>query len=226
MSAGYASDAGGQLPRGRHGLTHGAVVEHQRQRLIRAVPAAVRAKGYLALTVEDICAGAGVSRRTFYENFRDKEDCFLSSYRQHAQELLAAVGGAASVGGDWQERVRLGLAALLRHLTERPDLAHMGVIDMKAAGLPALAERDRTIMSLASLIGDDAVTIVSHPAPRLLWRTTAGAIAQLIYGYVLEQRTAELEELLPTIMYLVLVAVEGRTRAAARAGLLTDGPTS
>jgi AcrR family transcriptional regulator len=223
MPARFVSDAGGQLPRGRHGLTRGAVVEHQRQRLIRAVPAAVSAKGFLALTVEDICAGAGVSRRTFYENFRDKEDCFLSSYRQHGQELIAAVGGAASTAGDWQERVRLGLAALLRHLAERPDIAHMAVIDVMAAGLPALTERDRTIMALASLIGDDSLGIVSHPAPRLLWRTNAGAIAQLIYGYVLARRTAELEQLLPTIMYLVLVAVEGRARAAARAGLLTDG---
>jgi hypothetical protein len=80
-------------------------------------------------------------------------------------------------------------------------------------------------MSLASLIGDEAMTIAPRPAPRLLWRTTAGAIAQLMYGYVLTGRTAELEQLLPTSMYLVLVALEGPTRAAASAGLLVDGAT-
>src|SRR5438105_13490444 len=94
VSAEPATDDARQLPRGRHGLTRGAVVAHQRLRLLRAVPAAVRAKGYLALTVEDICAHAGVSRRTFYENFRDKEDCFITSYRQHNDELIAAVAAA------------------------------------------------------------------------------------------------------------------------------------
>ncbi len=132
------SDDPSQLPRGRHGLTHGAVVEHQRQRMIRAVPPAVREKGFVALTVEDIASRAGVSRRTFYENFRDKEDCFVTSYRQHAQELVAVVGGAAAAGADWHERTRFGLRAMLRHLAERPDLAYMAVIEVNAAGSAAL----------------------------------------------------------------------------------------
>jgi integrase len=47
------------------------VVEHQRHRLLQAVPGAVSAERTRGLTVEDICVWAGVSRRTFYENFRD-----------------------------------------------------------------------------------------------------------------------------------------------------------
>ena len=98
VAAEPATDTSRQLPRGRHGLTRGAVVAHQRDRLVRSVPTAVCAKGYLALTVEDICAEAGVSRRTFYENFRDKEDCFITSYRHYSDELITAVDAASSVG--------------------------------------------------------------------------------------------------------------------------------
>ena len=54
MPSGQWSTDPGQLPRGPHSLTRGAVVENQRQRLVRAVPAAVRDKGFAALTVEDI----------------------------------------------------------------------------------------------------------------------------------------------------------------------------
>jgi AcrR family transcriptional regulator len=210
-----------QLPRGRHGLTRGAVVEHQRQRLIRAVPAAVRARGFLAVTVEDISAQAGVSRRTFYENFRDKHDCFITSYRQHAQELQAVVAAAASAGGEWQERVRFGLAALLRFLAEQPDVAHMAVIEVMAAGPAALAERDKAVVSLAALIDEQALAATSDPPPALLLRTVSGAILELIYTRVLASRGAELEELLPTIMYMVLVASLGPAEAARKAGLLT-----
>jgi AcrR family transcriptional regulator len=196
------------------------VVEHQRQRLIRAVPGAVRAKGFVALTVEDISARAGVSRRTFYENFRDKEDCFMTSYRQHAQELMAVVAGAASAGGEWQEQARFALGALLRFLAQRPDLAHMAVIEVMAAGPAPLAERDQAIASLAALIGEEALVVAPDPAPRLMLRTVAGAILQLIYARVLADRADELEELLPTCMYMVLVAMHGPAGAAHRAGLL------
>src|SRR6201986_4970401 len=184
------TDDASQLPRGRHGLTHGAVVEHQRQRMIRAVPPAVREKGYVALTVEDISARAGVSRRTFYENFRDKEDCFMTSYRHHAQELLAVVAGAASAAEDWEERARFAIAALLRFFAQRPDYAHMGVIEVMAAGPAAVAERDQALSAIASLIGEEALALAPQPAPRLLLRTVAGGGLQLIYAWGLGGRNA------------------------------------
>lgn len=211
-----------QLPRGRHGLTRGAVVEHQRQRLIRAVPAAVHEKGYRALTVEDITTRAGVSRRTFYENFRDKEDCFVTSYRQHAEELMATVVAAGSAGVDPEERTVFALAAFLRFFAERPAVAHMGVIEVMAAGPAALAERDQTILALASLNSDNALMAVSGPTPGLLPRMIAGAILQLVYDMVLAGNADELEQLVPLSSYMMLVPRHGPREAAARAGLLSS----
>lgn len=212
-----------QLPRGRHGLTHGEVVENQRRRLIKAVPVAVREKGFAALTVEDICARAGVSRRTFYENFRDAEGCFVASYRYHVQELTAIVAGAATAGRDWQERARLAVLAVLRYLAQRPDVAHMAVVEVLAAGPAAVAERDRASALLRSLIGDEALAAAPEPAPRLLLEVFAGATLELISARVLEGGSASLDGLLPTIMYLVLVAAHGPAGAALRAGF-GDGP--
>jgi AcrR family transcriptional regulator len=176
----------------------------------------------LALTVEDISAQAGVSRRTFYENFRDKEDCFVTSYRQHADELIAVVAAAASVGDGWHERARFALGALLRFLAKRPAVARMAVIEVMAAGPAAIAERDRAVASLSALIGDEVFTLVPDPAPALLLQTIAGAALELIYGRVLGGRAGELEQLQGTLMYLVLVALHGPAGAAVRAGLLPD----
>lgn len=219
MTKSRSSSRAGALPRGRHRLTRGEVVENQRRRLIGAVPGAVQEKGFVGLTVEDISARAGVSRRTFYENFRDVEDCFAASYRQHAQELLAVVGGAAAAAGDSQQRARLALLAMLRYLAQRPDLAHMAVIEVLAAGPAVLVERDRAVALLTAVVGDEVLAAAPDPAPRLLLEVIAGAILQLIYARVLAGRTETLEELLPTSMYMVLVALHGPRGAAAKAGL-------
>jgi AcrR family transcriptional regulator len=211
-----------RLPRGRHGLLHGVVVENQRQRLIRAVPAVVREKGFVATRVEDLAARAGVSRKTFYENFHDKRDCFLASYRQYAQELGAMVGTATVTGTDWTERTRSALAAILRFFAARPDVAHMAVIEVMAAGPEALAERDAAVAGFAAVLGEEALADAPEPAPRLLLETIPGAISQLIYTSVLADRAEMLEELLPTIMYMVLVPMHGPLGAAAKAELAPE----
>jgi AcrR family transcriptional regulator len=202
-------------------LLPGAVVEHQRQRLIRAVPVVMSDKGFAAATVEDLAAEAGVSRKTFYENFHDKRDCFMVAYRQHAQELIAIVGSASAVGADWQERTRFAIASMLRYFAQQPEVARMAVIEVMAAGPEALAERDAAIANLAALLGEEALVAAPNPAPRLLLETSAGSISQLLYGQVLADRAAELDQLLPTIMYIVLVALYGPAGAAAKAGLIT-----
>ena len=61
---------------------------------------------------------------------------------------MATVVGATALGTDWRERGRFAMAALLRFLAERPDIAHMGVVEVMAAGPAALAERDRAVLAL------------------------------------------------------------------------------
>src|SRR3954449_5882078 len=69
-----------QLPKGRHGLSRAFIAHNQRERLLDAIANVVAEKGYAATRVADITDYAGVSRKTFYELFTDKEDCFLAAY--------------------------------------------------------------------------------------------------------------------------------------------------
>ena len=185
-----------------------------------ATAAVAREKGFLAMTVEDIAAGAGVSRRTFYENFRDKTDCFLATYDDAAQTLLARVDAAAAKGRDWEEQVRLALAATLRVFAAAPDMAYMGVIEVLAAGPEALERRDAAVRALTRLIAtDEAFAVADERPPSLLAEHIAGAISQLIYGEVLRGRASELQGLLPQCMYIVLAPMFGPLGATQRAGL-------
>ena len=111
-----------RLPRGRHGLPREAVTESQRNRIHQAMIEVVSARGYPETRVVDVIGVAGVSRKTFYELFESKEDCFLAAYDVLLGNLL---GEATDVfeskpGAPWAERVAAALDALLVHLARAP----------------------------------------------------------------------------------------------------------
>src|SRR3954471_7256007 len=103
------------LPRGPHRLEREVVLASQRGRLLDAIAKVVAEKGYAATSVADVIELAGVSRKTFYEHFRDKEACFLAAYDAGVDILLATMREA----GDTRSRVR----AYLETLAAEPDFA-------------------------------------------------------------------------------------------------------
>ena len=68
------------LPRHRHKLSRETVQKAQRRRILRATADAVADQGYRAATVADIVRRAGVSTRTFYELYADKEAAVCAVY--------------------------------------------------------------------------------------------------------------------------------------------------
>jgi AcrR family transcriptional regulator len=127
-----------QLPSGRHGLSRSFVESNQRERILRAVVEVASGSGYGALTVRDVIERAGVSRRTFYEYFENKEQAFLAAYDLVVGRLTEDVAASSAVGGTWSERIGLGLATFLDRLARDPALAHLCVIEILAAGRPAI----------------------------------------------------------------------------------------
>jgi AcrR family transcriptional regulator len=143
-----------RLPRGTHGLDPSLVAASQRTRLLEAVGRAVAEKGYAAATIDDIVRGAGVSKKTFYEHFQDKLECFLSAYEAASDELYEHVRAAQDGVADgapaaqvrangWLERTHAGIHAYLRWLAAEPALARVFLIEIAAAGPEALACRER-----------------------------------------------------------------------------------
>src|SRR5213596_3561078 len=98
------------------------VTRTQRERMLDAMARAVAAKGYAKVTVSDVVALAGVSRRTFYEHFSDKEECFLESYTTGARAVAADLAATVRASGrtDWHDRVSVGMHAYTRILAANP----------------------------------------------------------------------------------------------------------
>ena len=128
-----------KLPSGRHGLPREVVVRSQRERMVEAMIGVVAEKGYTEATVADIISTAGVSRATFYEQFADKEDCFVAAYGTVMERMLTFVADGFSKDGsdDWVVQIRGGMGALLTFLAENPVAARVGIVEGFAARYPA-----------------------------------------------------------------------------------------
>jgi AcrR family transcriptional regulator len=216
-------DKPGKLVRGRHPLTQQAVAESQRTRLLQAVSQVVAAKGYGAATVADVIAGAGVSRRTFYEFFPKLEDCFLAAYEDGVRRLFDAVRLAVTPlpRDDWRGRTRAALHAYFGTLASLPDATRAYAIEALAAGPRALQMRGRVMSQwLAQWRALDAVRCAAErqavPLDDAQLLAMAGGLEELVRDGVQQQGAAQLPRLAEPACRFALAVFEASTRAKPR----------
>lgn len=206
-----------QLPAGRHGLSRTFVEENQRQRIVDAVADVVSLTGYHAMSVEEIVAVAGVSRRTFYDKFHSKEDAFLAAYDAISKELLESIEAARDGSSTFPEGVVASLRAFLEYVAAHPQYGDACIVEVLAAGPRALERRNELMRALARLIHSDAEkTPRSMHPPALTAEAIVGGIYEIVYSRVLQGQTKELPALLPDLAYSVMLPYLGH-QAAERA---------
>ncbi len=199
-----------RLPRGKHGLSPQFVATNQRERLITATVTVVAEKGYGEATVADILEHSGVSRKTFYDLFTNKEDCFLSAYDLLIDTLADTVAAAFARGSSWAERIRNGLRALLELMADRPDGARVGLVEVQAAGPRALDRYDSAIRRFVPLFEQGrAESPYRDQLPPNISEAVLGGIAQVLYLRVLAGETAGLPDALDELLYFALVPYLG-----------------
>src|ERR1700722_5246473 len=105
-----------RLPHGPNGLGREEVARNQRARIFGAMIESVSERGYQLTTVADVIALAGVSRRAFYEQFANKEDCFLATYDIVVARARKQVIDAWQSERGWSNRLHAACKALLDHV--------------------------------------------------------------------------------------------------------------
>jgi AcrR family transcriptional regulator len=197
-------------------LPREAVTESQRSRIHRAMIEVVSVRGYPETRVVDVIGVAGVSRKTFYELFESKEDCFLAAYDVLLERLLQETTDAfeSRPGEPWVERVAAGLEALLVHLSQHPDEARFAIIEVLAAGPKALARRDSALRQFTGFLepGRSATTV---ELPGITSLAVAGGINELLYSEILHGAATRLPSRLPDLMFWVALPFLGADAAAA-----------
>jgi AcrR family transcriptional regulator len=225
--------AGGELgssrvPGGGMVLTDGEarqgahVSEMQRRRLLSAMVEVLDECGYGGATVGRICKRAGVSRRTFYDLFEDREGCFLDAFELAKQRLAAHVGPAYGEGRRWRERVRGALTAALEYFDREPGLARLCLIETLKGG-PEVLERRRGVLDTLTVAIDEGRREGkgADPVPLTAESVVGGAVS-VIHTRLLKRGSSPLVELVNPLMGMIVLPYLGP--AASRREL--DHPIS
>jgi AcrR family transcriptional regulator len=186
----------------------------QRGRLLEAMAQVVAEKGYAATTVADVIGRAGVSRKTFYEQFRDKEDCFLAAYDVGVELLLGALRNHGDERQDLLTRARLRTRAYLETLASEPAFARTFLIEVAAAGPAALARREAVHDRFAALLREqlDAARaqIPELPEPpEEVYLAAVGATDLVVSRLVARGRIDELPLLEDAVLHIQLSLLVG-----------------
>ena len=114
-----------------------------RTRLLEGIAQAVADKGYADTTIADIVREAGVSRRTFYEHFATKAECFIALYEAANRNTLAVLREAIGPGQDWKTQLDRALVAYLGSMAQNPALLRSLSIEILGLGAEGMAARRR-----------------------------------------------------------------------------------
>lgn len=210
------ANSSGKFPSGVRRLPSELIRAIQHERLLRAMLNATAELGYLETNVQDVIDRAGVSRPTFYEHFSNKEDCFLAAFDSSAERLRNLVHTAACSGGDtWRDRVRSGLEALLGFAQSEPDTARTLVVEARAASETAVRRRVELLDEFARCLDEEAHKLLPGAAPRTAVTASGivGGVESLLYSRLCKQEYDQLEALLPSLMYFVVLPYEGHEAA-------------
>jgi AcrR family transcriptional regulator len=137
---------------GRHSIPPEVLAHNQRERLLAALASCVAEHGYNATTIGQVTSSASVSRRTFYEHFDGKEECFLAAYEALDGYIETLIKGEAGQREDWPDRVAAAFRAVTAFLASRPNFARLYLVEAAVVGEAANAAREKTARRFVDLL--------------------------------------------------------------------------
>jgi AcrR family transcriptional regulator len=183
-------------------------------RIISALVQETAEKGFRAMTVADVVKRAGISRKTFYENFNSKEDCFLAAQEHAMLTALNRVVEAAGTDQSWPRRVHAGLAAFLEYVAEEPALAKTCMVEALAVSPSSMGYYDESQQAFVSLfrLGRD-VSLQGKELPETLEEAIVGGVFWIVYQRLVAAEAETVTELLPELVEFVLAPYLGSEAA-------------
>jgi AcrR family transcriptional regulator/DNA-binding MarR family transcriptional regulator len=195
------------------------VEEVQRTRILEAMAEMTVEWGAGAVTVSHVVARAGVSRRTFYELFPDREACLLAALDLGVERARARVEPAYTAQARWRDGIRVGLATFLSFLEDEPALGRLCVVHSLGGGADVLSRRAEVLGNLSKVVdqGRTEGAAGSVQPSAVIAEGIVGAVLSVIYTRLQaaeEGRDDEpLIELFGVLMNLILLPYLGPSAA-------------
>jgi AcrR family transcriptional regulator len=198
-----------------NGLGRERVSEIQRARVLTAMAEVAGELGAADVAVAQVVERAGVSRRTFYELFEDREACFLAAFERALAVAEAYVSADYDPTADWVVRTRAGLRALVSSVEHEPALARLAVVESLGAGTRALGLRRRAFDRLVAAVDAGRAGMNgSSTATALTAEGVVGGAVSVIHGRLVSGESERLAELVNPLMSMIVLPYLGP--AAAR----------
>jgi AcrR family transcriptional regulator len=176
----------------------------------------LREREVAAVTVAHIVERSGVSRRTFYELFEDREACFLATFDHAVARMAERVRPAYLEAGDeWRRRIRAALAAALGFIDEQPAVGALCVVDALAGGPRALERRAEVLEVLVGIVDQGRLEGKGTHPRRLVAEGVVGAVLAVLHGRLLAENPGSLTKLLNQLTAMVVLPYLGPDAASA-----------
>lgn len=225
-AVGRLPDTNGLPHSGMSGRAHPVgqqqVANFQRARMLNAMVSEVSERGVANVSVAHVVARSGVSRRTFYEIFADREACFLAAFDDALQGASAVVTHAYQQPGSWRVKIRAGLVAFLQSLEGDRARERLLIVESLAAGPLALERRQNVFSQIIPIIDLGRAEGKGADPPPLTAEGILGATLSIVHARLLAREP--LVELTGALMAMVVLPYLGP--AAARAELSKPVPKS
>jgi AcrR family transcriptional regulator len=194
----------------------GQLAEVQRDRILAAAVEVVAEIGYARLTVGAVIGRARISRKTFYEVFDNREDCFVAVFEETLSHARLVVSEAYARESSWCAGIRSALRALLARIDDDPALARLLVVEALGAGKAVMRLRAQALAELAKVIdqGRRGVSAKNQP-PEISAEGLVGSISAVLHARLLTRTEGAWTDLLGPLMYMIVLPYLG-PRAARR----------
>lgn len=171
-------------------------------------------RGLTEATVAHIVARSGVSRRTFYEMFSDREDCFLAALEEAVVRAGEYVREVYDPAGRWRERVRSALVALLEFIDHEPEMGRLAVVETLGGG-PKVLERRRELLAGVTSVIDEGRSEARGAAtlPALTAEGVVGGVLSVLHARLIDRRAGSLMELAGPLMGMIVLPYLGAAAA-------------
>jgi AcrR family transcriptional regulator len=191
------------------------VAELQRARMLTAMLQEISERGAANVSVGHVVARSGVSRRTFYEIFADREDCFLAAFDDALKHVALAVVPAYEQPGSWRVRMRSALVALLGCLEHDRATGRLLIVESLAAGPGALERRQDVLVHILPIVEEGAAEAqVPGDPPALTAEGIVGGVLSVLHSRLTDKSNASLLDLTGPLMGMIVLPYLGP--AAAR----------
>jgi AcrR family transcriptional regulator len=188
----------------------------KREKILEGMLEAVGAEGYDATSVRTVLDRTGLYRQAFYDNFADKDACYLAALEMGIARLEAVAARGAASEESWRGRLRSGLGALLDLLDTEPDFGRGVIVEVHAAGPEALARRAEAMKKAADFI-DLARLEADEPEspPQIAPEGIVAGIHAIVHSRLSTGAADGFRELLPEFMYFAVLPYFAAEAAAA-----------